>query len=51
MHECTAGFGVVLAIHGPWYCLEVHMAVDEPGQHGRALRIENPHIRRQRIAE
>ena len=27
MHECTAGFGVVLAIRGPWYCLEMHLAL------------------------
>lgn len=39
MRERTSRFGVVLAIHGPQYCLEVRMSVNTPGQ---PLRAEIP---------
>jgi len=51
MHERAARLGVVLSMHSTRDGLEVHMAVDESGQHGQALGIESPSILRWCVAE
>lgn len=51
MSARTARFGVVLSMHRTRDRLEVHMAVDEPGQHGQALGIEDPGVHRRGMAD
>lgn len=51
VHEGAAGLGGVLAEHGAGHGLEMDVAVDEPGQYRRAVRVEDAGIGRSGIPE